>query len=177
MDILLMRHGETLWNLENKVLGRTDIPLTVIGKEQAKSAARLLSSENIDIIFTSPLSRALDTSNIVSSMQENRCPVIAENCLIEQDFGIFEGRLRNDYEYQENKRFFFKKYPQGESYLDVAARVYPFIYRLKTSSYSKALIITHGGICRIISNFFNDMDNEQFASFSIPNCDVKRFTL
>lgn len=172
-----MRHGETVWNSENKVLGRTDIPLTENGKEQAESVARLLSSENIDVIFTSPLLRAHDTSNIVSSMQETICPVIVKNCLIEQDFGIFEGRSRNDYEYQENKRLFFKKYPQGESYFDVAARVYPFIYWLKASSYSKVLIVSHGGICRIINNFFNDMDNEQFASFLIPNCDIKRITL
>ena len=172
-----MRHGETLWNASNKVLGRTDIPLSDLGKRQALDAGSNLSSEIIDAIFTSPLSRAIETANIVSSLQNHVCPVFIRQCLIEQDFGIFEGCPRNNQNYQLNKRLFFKKYEKGESYLGVAARVYPFLQELKDSDYTKILIVTHGGICRILHSFFYDMDNEQFASYTTRNCEIKRYCL
>lgn len=172
-----MRHGETHWNANDKVLGRTDIPLSDSGREQAHAAGMALSFEKIDVIYTSPLSRAIETANIVSSLQTHDCPVYLKQCLIEQDFGVFEGQPRSDQNYQLNKRLYFKKYENGESYLDVAARVYPFLQNLNNTEYSKILLVTHGGVCRILHSYFFDMDNEQFASYTTRNCEIKRYCL
>ena len=76
-------------------------------------------------------------------------------------------------EYQSEKRKCFKRYPGGESFLDVAARVYPFVKSLLADPALQdktVFIVSHGGICRVISSLFRDMENEEFVSFAMPNC-------
>ena len=88
----------------------------------------------------------------------------------EQEFGKFEGVPRDDKEYQAAKREYFARYPGGESYFDMAVRVYPLIKELEGKT---ALLVTHGGICRIIRSYFQDMGNEEFVQFAQGNCEVK----
>lgn len=167
-----MRHGETAWNAENRILGSTDIPLNENGREQAREAAKELEGMDIDVIYTSCLSRAMETGLAVGALQEG-CPVIHMPCLNEHDFGDFEGKDRCSEEYQAEKRKCFKRYPGGESFLDVAARVYPFIKGLLDNPALRdktILIVSHGGICRVISSYFRDMENEEFITFAMPNC-------
>ena len=172
MKLYMMRHGETSWNAVNRILGVTDIPLNEKGREQALQAAEGMKDIDIDVIYTSQLSRAMETGLAVAAMQKN-CKVIHEACLNENDFGVFEGQDRGSEIYQREKRNYFKRYPGGESFLDVAARVYPFIKGLISDPLLKdksVLIVSHGGICRIITSFFRDMENEEFVTFSMPNC-------
>ena len=172
MKLYIMRHGETSWNAVNRILGVTDIPLNEKGRAQALQAAERMKDIDIDVIYTSQLSRAMETGLAVAAMQKN-CKVSHESCLNEHDFGEFEGQDRRSEEYQREKRKCFKRYPGGESFLDVAARVYPFIKGLISDPQLKdksVLIVSHGGICRIITSFFRDMENEEFVTFSMPNC-------
>lgn len=167
-----MRHGETAWNAENRILGSTDIPLNEKGREQARKAAEELQSIRFDVIYTSELSRAMETGLAVAALQQD-CKVFHEACLNENDFGEFEGKDRCSEEYQSEKRKCFKRYPGGESFLDVAARVYPFIKSLLSDPALQdktVLIVSHGGICRVITSCFRDMENEEFVSFAMPNC-------
>lgn len=167
--IYVARHGETEWNELNKVLGRTDIALNDIGKKQAYKLAKTLSAKRIDIVYSSPLCRAVETSLIVAKDLEIECIIKGE--LIEQNFGIFEGVDRDDPEYQKAKREYFMRYKGGESFLDVAARVYPFIESLESQN-KNILLVTHGGVCRMISSYFNDLSNEEFVTFVQGNCQV-----
>ncbi|MCD7838086.1 MAG: histidine phosphatase family protein [Clostridiales bacterium] len=178
MKLYLVRHGETDWNRANKVLGRTDIPLNETGRRQAKQLAERLSGIPLNLIYTSPLSRAVQTGQTIAEKQLT-CGCRAESRLIEQDFGVFEGVPRDDPSYQAEKRNYFRRYPGGESYFDVVARVYPFLYQMRDTAGEdkKVLIVTHGGICRIITNYFQEMSNEEFASFTMRNCEIREFTL
>ena len=172
MKLYIMRHGETSWNADNRILGATDIPLNERGRAQALQAAERMKDIDIDVIYTSQLSRAMETGLAVAAMQKN-CKVSHESCLNEHDFGEFEGQDRRSEEYQREKRKCFKRYPGGESFLDVAARVYPFIKGLISDPQLKdksVLIVSHGGICRVITSFFRDMENEEFVTFAMPNC-------
>ena len=83
---------------------------------------------------------------------------------------ILEGINRFDRKYQAAKREFFARYPDGESYFDLAARVFPLIKELDGAN---ALLVTHGGICRMIRSYFEDMGNEEFVQFSQGNCEVR----
>lgn len=174
-----VRHGETDCNARNEILGRRDEPLNGRGREQAAAAGRALADIPLDVIYTSPLGRTRETAEIIRSFQTVPCPVISTPCLIEQDFGIYEGRDRGDPDYQRDKRRFFRRFQDGESFLDLAARVYPFLADLRTSRTPEEniLLVTHGGICRIITSFFFPMENEEFVTFRQENGAVSSFPL
>ena len=88
MKLYVARHGQTVWNAQNKVCGITDVELTEKGIEQAEELASILP-EDIDIIVTSPLRRAVETSKILAG--KNNIPICIEELLIEQNYGIYEG--------------------------------------------------------------------------------------
>ena len=168
--IYVVRHGETEWNALNKVLGRTDLPLDTIGIEQARELACSLKDLKIDLFLASPLLRARQTADIISS--EIGIYFKTDGRLIEQDFGAFEGIDRSAAEYQAAKREYFVRYPGGESYFDMASRIFPLIKELEGKN---ALLVTHGGVCRIIRSYFEDMSNEGFVQFSQGNCEIKAY--
>lgn len=89
MEIFLVRHGETEWNRQRRLQGRTDIPLNDAGLAEARKAAKALRDVNFDRIFTSPLQRARKTAEILRGSRE--IPITAEPLLIEVSFGIGEG--------------------------------------------------------------------------------------
>ena len=168
--IYVTRHGETEWNAVNKVLGRTDIPLNSNGVKQAQELACLLKDKKIDVFLSSPLSRARQTADIISN--EIGVGYRIDDRLIEQDFGTFEGIDRFSAEYQAAKREYFARYPGGESFFDMAARIFPLIKELEGKN---ALLVTHGGVCRVIRSYFEDMGNEQFVQFSQGNCEIREY--
>lgn len=167
--IYVVRHGETEWNAINKVLGRTDIPLNSRGKEQALQAAAQLKGIAFDSFLCSPMIRTRQTADIIAG--ETGLDYTIDDRLIEQDFGEIEGVDRSDRGYQQAKREFFARYPGGESFFDLAARVYPLIRQLESRG-GNTLIVTHGGICRIIRSYFEDMGNEEFVQFAHGNCEI-----
>jgi broad specificity phosphatase PhoE len=175
MRLIVARHGQTDWNVQNRVLGRTDIPLNDVGRQQANMLAESVKKCNIRLVYVSPLLRAIETGEIVA--EHNKVDLVIKNILIEQNFGIYEGIDRNDSNYQQAKRMYAKRYPDGESYFDVAARVYPFIDYIKNNRQDGVMIVTHGGICRIIDSYFEQLDNEKFASFKMPNCGYREYEL
>ena len=175
MKIYLTRHGETVWNVRNWVQGKTDIPLNEVGMKQAEQLAEEMANVHLDVVYSSQLQRAMVTAQMVAERHGN-CRFEVNESLNEMNFGKYEGKVRTDEEYQSEKRKYFKRYEGGESYMDVAARVYPFIEMLKQRN-EDALVVAHNGICRVFTNYFQPMENEEFASFTLGNCEVKTFEL
>lgn len=174
--LYVVRHGEVDWNRENRVCGRTDRPLTEKGLGQAKALALSLEGKNIDIIISSPLKRAYETAMAVSRMYS--VPIITDERLIEQDYGIFEGVDRQDEGFLSNKRMFAFKYPGGESMMQVAHRTYSLIEEVKEKYKGKnVLFACHGGVCRVINTYFSDMTNDEFFHYSPENCSVIEYEL
>ena len=101
-----VRHGQTVWNVENKICGCTDSPLTEYGREQARETGRKILAEGIqaDEILCSPLSRAKDTAQLISEMTGIPCRV--EPRLIEQNFGKWESTPRDGEDFKKAKEFF-----------------------------------------------------------------------
>lgn len=174
--LYVTRHGQTVWNAQNKVCGITDVELTEIGKEQARALAYEVQGKGINLIISSPLKRAVETSNIVSEICN--IPFEIDQRLIEQNYGIFEGVDRKDEAFLNNKRCFAFKYPDGESMLQVAYRIYGLIdeikYKYKYSD-ENVLIISHGGVCRIINTYFRDMTNDEFFDYTIQNAKLEKY--
>ena len=168
-----VRHGQTVWNVENKICGATDSPLTEHGRQQAAETGKNIVESGIkaDEILYSPLSRAADTAKIISEM--SGIPCREEPRLIEQNFGKWESTPRDGKEFKKAKESFACRYEGGESMLQLAQRIYNLLDEIKQESDHKTyILVAHNGISRMIQSYFTDMTNEEFASFGVKNCQV-----
>lgn len=174
--IYFTRHGQTIWNVENKICGATDIALTELGHEQAVALGNKILEEKlqIDEILYSPLIRAAETARHISEI--TGIPAREELRLKEQNFGKYESTPRNGEEFQKAKTHFIDHFEGGETMLHLAQRIYNLLDELRMESEDKIyLLVAHNGIARVIWSYFNDMDNEEFARFGIKNCEILRF--
>jgi len=173
--VYFVRHGETVWNAENKICGATDSPLTEKGRAQAAETGRQILSMGIkaDVILYSPLSRAKDTALILSEM--TNIPAREEARLFEQNFGKYESTPRNGAEFQEAKKQFLNRYEGGESMLHLAQRVYNLLDELKADTDKTYLLVAHNGIARVVHSYFYEMSNDEYAAFGIRNCEVREY--
>ena len=99
MKLVLLRHGESKWNLENKFTGWTDVELTEKGEAEAKKAGELINNENIniDLVFTSVLKRAINTMNIcLSNMDHNNPEIFQDWRLNERHYGSLQGLNKSE---------------------------------------------------------------------------------
>lgn len=94
MRIILVRHGQTKWNSEGRVQGRTDIPLNARGMAQAEAVGEWLSGRKIDAVYASPLMRAHDTAKAIADRQGICVRLLDE--MIEIDFGLWEGKTSRE---------------------------------------------------------------------------------
>jgi len=176
MKLYVARHGETLWNAQNMVCGRTDIPLTETGLQQAELLAERTKNLKIHRIIASPLIRAVQTA--APTAERLGLEIVTDERLIEQNYGIYEGVDRQDPGFLRNKRQFAFRYPGGESMMDVAARVYSLIRELKETCLGEdVLLVCHGGVCRLIRTYFEDMTNEEFFHYSEENANIREYDL
>lgn len=174
--IYFIRHGETVWNVENKICGATDSPLTEKGIEQAKDVAAKIKEKGIkaDLILYSPLSRAKDTALIIS--EATGIPAKEEARLFEQNFGKYESTARDGKEFLEAKKQFLNRYDGGESMLHLAQRIYNLLDDLKAED-KTYILVAHNGIARVIHSYFYEMSNDDYAAFGIKNCEIAEYDL
>lgn len=173
--VFFIRHGESQWNLEDKICGATDVPLTEKGHEQAVITGRkfLEAGYHADEILYSPLMRAADTARHISEI--TGIPARPEPRLIEQNFGIWEGTSpRSSMDFLKAKQCFINSFGTGESMFHVAQRVYNLLDEIREDPKTYVLV-AHNGIVRFVRSYFQDMTNEEFAAYKVPNCEVFRF--
>ena len=171
-----VRHGQTVWNVENKICGATDIALTEQGHEQAIETGKKILAEGIqaDEILYSPLQRAADTAKHISEI--TGIPARVEPRLKEQNFGKWESTPRNGVDFKLAKQSFVCSYEGGESMLRLAQRIYNLLDEIKAESDKKTyFLVAHNGIARVIQSYFTDMTNEEFAGYGVKNCEVVRY--
>ena len=173
--VYFVRHGQTVWNVENKICGATDSPLTALGHDQARALGQKILEEGIhaDQILYSPLSRARDTALEIAAV--TGLPAQEEPRLVEQNFGKWEGTPRDGKDFLADKRNFATDYEGGESMLRLCQRIYNLLDELKAQQDKVYLLVAHNGISRAVNSYFHSMSNEQYAAFGIQNCEIRRF--
>lgn len=173
--VYFVRHGQSKWNVMNKICGATDIELTEKGHEQAIETGKkiLESGISFDKIIYSPLVRAADTAKHISEI--TGIPAFEEIRLKEQNFGKYEGTERNGKEFHEAKKDFISSYEGGESMMKMAQRIYNLLDEIKEDRQTTYMIVAHNGIARFVESYFHDMTNEEFASFGVDNCTVMEY--
>ena len=174
--VYFARHGETVWNVENKICGMTDSPLTEKGRAQAAQLGEAVKNSGIvlDEILYSPLSRAADTALAVAAA--TGLPARVEPRLREQCFGRFDGTSpRNSPEFTAAKMQFADRYTDGESMLQLAQRIYNLLDELRDQPDKTYLLVAHNGIARVVESYFHDMTNEEYALAGIRNCELVEY--
>ncbi len=175
MVIYVMRHGEVVTNLKNQINGRNHYSLTLKGIKQAKEKQQFISTLNIDVIFCSPLKRAIQTCRIIN---KNKYKVIYDDRLSERNCRNMQYKstkiLNKAIWYDFNKEII---YENSEGFKSIINRVNSFIENLKSDYKNKnILLITHGDVCKAIHLYFNSED-KNVANFEQKNCEIVKYIL
>ncbi|MBS0620493.1 MAG: histidine phosphatase family protein [Verrucomicrobia bacterium] len=150
MTLTLVRHGETAWSLSGQHTGKTDIPLTKQGENQAHHLKERLKGRHYKKVFTSPLQRALQTCELAGFSKD----VEIDPDLAEWDYGSYEGLTRDEiWKMDPNWNIFLQGAPGGESIEDTLARGERFLSRLGEFE-GDILLFSHGHFLRVLATLW-----------------------
>jgi len=181
VQIVLVRHGATDWNLQGRCQGVTDRELSEVGVRQAEQIAALLSSESIQAIYSSDLRRARQTADLIS--QPHNLPVLIEENIRELNHGALEGLTFNEIK-QSYSEFLARwrtepaeiQVPGGERLTDVAERAWEGVARIaeRHVAAESIVVVSHnfpilGIVCRVTGTHLNN-----YRSFHLDPCSVTR---
>ena len=174
--LILLRHGQSTWNLENRFTGITDIDLSLLGISEAENAGKLLKQFPIDLIFTSVLKRAIHTAAIVLKELGRSIPIIQNSALNERNYGDLQGLNKDDTiaKYGEEQVHLWRRSyetapPNGESLKNTFDRVIPY-YKVKIEPELKTkniLIAAHGNSLRALIMYLENINPVAISDFNI----------
>jgi len=156
INIYIARHGETTWNVEGRIQGRSDPELSPKGEQQSLALLEQLKGRSLAAIYTSSLQRSILTAQPVAN--QFSLPIRKESELDEIAFGILEGRnlyqfdevTKNEWERFKDDRFNYR-IPGAENYTDVANRIKPFVEKtLRDHEGEEILIVGHRVVNRLL---------------------------
>lgn len=174
-SIILIRHGETDWNIEGRYQGQADPPLNAEGILQAQSLVQELSNSSLEIVYTSPLRRTRQTANYLAS--NFGIPVVDDPRLMEIHQGDWQTRLRSEIEALYPKLFsdwetnpWEVTPPGGEHLSQVQARVYAAVDEIINSETHNIIgLVTHRIPIALIKVRFQKMDPDIVRTIHLPN--------
>jgi len=150
--------------------------LTEVGLKQAAELVEQVKGLGIRRVISSPLKRAHQTAEVVAAALA--LPVEIDEYLREQSYGGYESGSRQDQEFLEAKAQFPGWLKGGESWFRVAQRIYNFLDALKAQQGDKpVLLVAHGGVCKLIRSYFQEMSNQEFIDFEMGNCELVCYEL
>ncbi len=145
--LVLVRHGETEWSKSGQHTGRTDIPLTDRGRQEAGELSGKLGGWTFSLVLSSPLSRALDTARLAGFGEK----LETSEDLVEWDYGDYEGRTTADIRSKRRRwSLWMDGTPGGESAADVGVRVDRLLKELRDAE-GDVLLFAHGHVLRVLA--------------------------
>ncbi len=167
-EVYLARHGETAWSLSGRHTGRTDIPLTERGEENARRLRGRLEGITFTEVLVSPLQRARRTCELAGFAAVAQ--VIPE--LAEWDYGDYEGRLTSEIRRERSGWYLFRDgCPGGESLASIGARADRVIDRLRADR-GRILVIGHGHFSRVLAARWMGLSTEDARHFLLSTASV-----
>jgi broad specificity phosphatase PhoE len=172
--VLLVRHGETEWNVAHRRQGQLDSPLTPRGINHAEQLAAAICAKAVDGIFTSPLGRAHRTASIIDA--KVRCGVAVVEELVEVHHGSFAGLTNDEIEthhpgelLRRERDKYLWRFPEGESYADAEARASVALQRIVGVGAAVPLLVTHEMIGRMVLRTLLDLTPREALDRSMPH--------
>ncbi|MFQ6122404.1 MAG: histidine phosphatase family protein [Dehalococcoidales bacterium] len=180
-EIILVRHGETEWNVANIFRGRTDVGLNETGLRQAKLLAEYLSNVKIEAVYSSPLKRALKTAEIIASHHKLDVDIAPD--LTDFNFGKWQGLYQQEVKdkYKELYAEWINhpeqvKMPDGESLDDVRKRAVPLVAKVIAKYGGTVVLISHRVVNKVLICALLGLDNSHFWNIKLDTCGITTFT-
>ena len=178
--IIAIRHGETAWNVDTRIQGQLDIPLSANGRWQAERLSAALQDEPIKAIYASDLARAWETARYVS--QSTGVVLTEEIGLRERGFGDFEGKTFAEIAQQlpEQSMRWRKRDPTfapagGESLVDLTSRVLTAVNRLAAQHLGELIaLVAHGGVMDVLYRAAAHLDIQAPRTWTLGNAAINR---
>ncbi len=178
-ELILLRHGQSQWNLENRFTGWIDVPLSAKGEEEARAAGEKLRGRRIDRLYTSVLKRAIDTAQIaLQAAGVPTPPTMRDQALNERMYGDLQGLNKaeaakqfGDQQVKIWRRSFDIPPPGGESLADTAARVLPYWEAQilpDLMAGRNVLVAAHGNSLRALVMHLDQLTPAQVLELEIP---------
>jgi 2,3-bisphosphoglycerate-dependent phosphoglycerate mutase len=186
--LVLVRHGQSTWNLENRFTGEVDVALTPLGREEARAAGKKLKGISFSRCFTSVLQRAAETLTLILEESGHPdLPVIRNKALNERNYGQLQGlnKAETAQKYGEHqvavwRRSYAVRPPGGESLEDTAARVIPY-YKKEIEPLLKRreniLIVAHGNSLRALMMYLEHISEDKIADVNLPTGIPRQYNL
>lgn len=175
--LILIRHGQSIWNLENRFTGWVDVPLSKLGEEEAWAAGTKIKGIEVAVAYTSALRRAQATLSIVMSAAGLDVPVIRDKALNERDYGDLSGlnKAETAEKYGADQVHVWRRSydvapPGGESLKDTRARTVPFFERCIMGDIRQGkdvLVVAHGNSNRSIIMALEDLSPEEIVKTEV----------
>ena len=173
-SFFLVRHGETEWNVERRIQGWSDSPLTPVGRAQAEVHGRLLATHGVDRVLASPLGRTKQT--VAPIVRETKVAAEYDPRLREVCMGEWSGRtsqeIQSSYAEQWQARLDDPegyRPPNGENRFDVKRRVAPLLEELNNAPHDQIVLVSHGITIRVLLELLLGYSDETTRSLSVPN--------
>lgn len=186
-QLILVRHGESEWNLRGIWTGLTDIGLSEKGKEQARLVGEKLKGFPIDFAFASVLIRAKQTLNEVKSVLGLDIPTFEDKALNERDYGIYTGKNKweikkevGDEQFQNIRRGWDVPIENGESLKDVYNRVVPYFQTEilpKLKEGKNVLIVAHGNSLRALMKYLENISEDDISKLELETGEIDVFEI
>jgi broad specificity phosphatase PhoE len=178
--IMLIRHGDTDWNVEEIFRGRADIDLNETGIKQAELLAKYLEEVPLEAVYSSPLKRALKTAEIIANL--HGVDVTPSQELMDFDYGDWQG-LSNEVVKDKYKNLYEKwlttphlvKMPKGESLDDVRKRAVSLVNQVTTRHQGIVALVSHRVILKVIICALLGLDNSHFWNIKVDTCGITTF--
>lgn len=186
-DLIIFRHGQSVWNLENKFTGWVDVELTDKGVQEAKNAGEKLKPFNFDLAYASDLKRAQNTLKTALEVAGKSVPTIYNKALNERMYGDLQGldKTATAQKYGDDQvKIWRRSYdiapPNGESLKDTATRVIPYFkaeIEPKIKEGKNIVIAAHGNSLRALIMYLEKMTPEQILEFEIGTAVPRHYVL
>jgi 2,3-bisphosphoglycerate-dependent phosphoglycerate mutase len=175
--LILLRHGQSTWNFENKFTGEVDVDLTPLGEEEARLAGTFLKNYKIDIAYTSELKRAIHTLQIILKETGRDIPVIRSYALNERNYGDLQGMNKTETEKKYSvdrvkiwRRSYDTPPPHGESLKNTYDRVIPYykaVIEPQLKAEKNVLIVGHGNTLRALMMYLDSFNATEISEVNI----------
>lgn len=176
MELYVIRHGQTDWNIQGLLQGSTNIPLNNTGISQAHQLKDLLKDIHFDYVFCSPLSRAIQTAKIATNNQD--IPFIIDDSIAERVYGELEGTKPEDIYKYWNYYNNINEY-NVEPIKSFLERIFKFMDYLKNNYNDKTILIaTHSGVMVGIDCYINGFkDNYDLVNYRFDTGTYTKYTI